>query len=276
MRRRPFVGVSIALGLLPSLLCAAAPCNCGAPVPAAPAIDFRQAAHAMVVQQLQARGIRDPRVLAAMASLPRERFVPAERQAQAYEDRPLPIGHGQTISQPYIVALMSEALALGGTEKVLEIGTGSGYQAALLCSLAREVYSIEIVEPLAVQARQVLNAFNYANLRLRVGDGYRGWPEAAPFDAILLTAAPDHVPQPLLDQLAVGGRLLLPIGKLAADGSGQALRLITRSAQGWEERRLRTVRFVPMTGEAQRPDPGLRMPAPARGGSVPATADTPD
>ena len=214
------------------------------------AVEFdRQAAvRTMIDQQLRGRGIEDTRVLAAMRKLPRERFVPPEIAHRAYEDRPLPIGHGQTISQPYVVAWMSEALQLEGHEKVLEIGTGSGYQAAVLAELAREVYSIEIVEPLAQQARLLLNTLRYANLRLRTGDGYRGWPEAAPFDAILLTAAPGKIPQPLLDQLAVGGRMVLPLGEQGP--GGQVMLRVLRKADGFQQQRLGAVRFVPMTGMA--------------------------
>lgn len=209
----------------------------------------------MIEVQLRGRGISDARVLAAMRKLPRERFVPAELAGRAYDDRPLPIGHGQTISQPFVVAFMTEALRLRGDEKVLEIGTGSGYQAAVLAELAREVYTIEIVEPLARTAAEILNQLGYANLHLRTGDGYRGWPEAAPFDAILITAAPEHIPEPLIDQLAPGGRMVLPLGgRDDALGPGlQELVLVERDTSGRLRRhKLRAVRFVPMTGEAQQ------------------------
>ncbi len=200
----------------------------------------------MVADQIAGRGVRDARVLDVMRRIARHRFVPAEQRLHAYEDRALPIGLDQTISQPYVVAFMTEALSLRGTEKVLEIGTGSGYQAAVLACLAREVYTIEIVEPLGrVAARRLAS---YANVHTRIGDGYRGWPEAAPFDAVLVTAAPDHVPQPLVDQLRVGGRLVLPVGP---DDAQQVVR-ITRTPGGVREERLLPVAFVPMTGEARR------------------------
>src|SRR5262245_59410672 len=170
------------------------------------------ARHRMVEEQIKARGIKDEGVLAAMLKVPRERFVPSGVAPLAYADRPLPIGYGQTISQPYIVAFMTEALQVMSNKKVLEIGTGSGYQAAVLGELAREVYTIEIVPQLADRARDTLAAVGYRNVHGRTGDGYLGWPEQAPFDAIMVTAAPDHVPQPLLDQLGAGGRIILPLG----------------------------------------------------------------
>jgi len=202
----------------------------------------------MVRSQIEARGVADPRVLGAMRRVPRHRYVPEHQAAFAYDDRPLQIGQDQTISQPYIVAFMSEALRLAGDEKVLEIGTGSGYQAAVLAELAREVYSIEIVPALAARAKEVLGREGYSNLHLRTGDGYRGWPEAAPFDAIVLTAAPEHVPEPLVEQLADDGVLLLPLG-----GDLQELVLFEKHGGRLERRELLPVRFVPMTGEAQRP-----------------------
>ncbi|HEY7446774.1 MAG TPA: protein-L-isoaspartate(D-aspartate) O-methyltransferase [Vicinamibacterales bacterium] len=195
----------------------------------------------MVDDQIQGRGITDQRVLAAMRSVPRERFVPANVSTEAYADHPLPIGFGQTISQPYIVAYMSEALQISKSSKVLEIGTGSGYQAAVLGELAGDVYSIEIVPQLAERARQTLSALGYKNIRVRTGDGYLGWPEQAPFDRIMVTAAPDHVPQPLIDQLATGGRLVIPVGRAEQD-----LLLITRTPQGVVQQRTIPVRFVPL------------------------------
>jgi protein-L-isoaspartate(D-aspartate) O-methyltransferase len=200
----------------------------------------------MVTEQIAAREIRDPRVLAAMRAVPRHEFVPEALRGRAYADRPLPIGEGQTISQPYIVALMTELASVAPGARVLEIGTGSGYQAAVLAELAGQVYTIEIVEPLAEQAREVLERLGYENIQFRVGDGYRGWPEATPFDAILVTAAPPRVPEPLKEQLAVGGRIVIPVGE-----HYQSLRVITRTASGFEERDVASVRFVPMTGEAQ-------------------------
>ena len=207
-----------------------------------------QARERMLREQIEARGVTDARVLAALRAVPRHELVPEAQRDYAYEDRPLPIGHGQTISQPYIVALMSEALELDENERVLEIGTGSGYQAAVLGELAREVYSIEIVAPLAERAKLDLARLGYDNVQVRQGDGYRGWPEQAPFDAIVVTAAPEHVPQALVDQLAVGGRLVIPVGR----GVQELLR-ITRDEQGVHEERLLGVRFVPMTGEAREP-----------------------
>jgi protein-L-isoaspartate(D-aspartate) O-methyltransferase len=215
----------------------------------APELDpFARSRAEMVAQQIRARGISDERVLAAMASVPRERFVPAELAASAYADRPLPIGAGQTISQPYVVAFMTEAARLRGGERVLEIGTGSGYQAAVLAEIAAEVYTIEIVPELGERARARLDELGTPNIRLRIGDGYRGWSEAAPFDAILVTAAPEVVPAPLLEQLAPGGRLIAPVGP---SGDQQLLRL-TRTNDGLKEERLLPVRFVPMTGEAEK------------------------
>lgn len=201
----------------------------------------------MVDEQIVARGIRDPLTLAAMRKVPRHLFVPERERDAAYGDHPLPIGEDQTISQPYIVAFMTEALALGGGEKVLEVGTGSGYQAAILAEIAGEVYTIEIIPSLAAGAAARLEALGYKNVHVRAGDGYRGWPEAAPFDAIIVTAAPDHVPQPLVDQLETGGRLVIPVGTVSQD-----LRVLVKREGGRlvEERTL-PVRFVPMTGEAE-------------------------
>ena len=207
---------------------------------------WSEARATMVREQIAGRGIRDPRVLAALARVPRHELVPEAQREYAYEDQPLPIGYEQTISQPFVVAYMTEQLQLRGDERVLEIGTGSGYQAAVLSLLAREVYSIEIVKELGERARADLARLGYANVHVRVGDGYRGWPEQAPFDAIIVTAAPGHVPQPLIDQLAVGGRLVLPVG-----GFDQELLRIERDATGLRREHLIGVRFVPMRGEAQ-------------------------
>lgn len=200
----------------------------------------------MVEEQLVPRGISDARVLAAMAKVPRHMFVPASMRPLAYLDSPLPIGLDQTISQPYIVAAMTEQTGLGERARVLEIGTGSGYQTAILAEIAAEVYSIEIVEPLARQAEAVLGQLGYQNVHLRIGDGYQGWPEAAPFDAVLVAAAPPAIPAPLIEQLAVGGRLIIPVGSHT-----QELRVITKTARGVTSERLFEVRFVPMTGRAQ-------------------------
>jgi len=207
----------------------------------------REARERMVREQIEARDVRDSRVLEAMRSVPRHLFVPTEMQPYAHTDQPLPIGYGQTISQPYIVAFMSEALELKPEDRVLEIGTGSGYQAAVLARLAREVYSIEIVEPLAKEAEARLKQLGYANVKVRVGDGYRGWPEAAPFDAIMVTAAPRHVPPPLVEQLREGGRLVLPVGRFFQD-----LIRIRRTRDGERRETLLPVRFVPMVGEAEK------------------------
>jgi len=200
----------------------------------------------MVEEQIEARGVSDPRVLEAMRRVPRHRFVPGRLRAQAYEDRPLPIGSGQTISQPYVVAVMTELLDLQPGERVLEIGTGSGYQAAVLAELAGEVFSIEIVPELADRARETLAACGYGDVVVVTGDGYRGLAERAPFDAILLTAAPEEVPEPLLEQLAPGGLLVAPVGDTI-----QRLQVLERTEAGIETRTLFEVRFVPMTGEAQ-------------------------
>ena len=195
----------------------------------------------LVDQYVIPSGVKDPDVIATMRRVPRHRFVPAQYSIFAYIDGPLPIGHDQTISQPSLVANMTEALTLKKTDKVLEIGTGSGYQAAILAELATKVFTIEIVEPLARQAEQTLTELGYKNVRVRVGDGYQGWPEEAPFDAIIVTAAPEQVPQPLLDQLAVGGRLILPVGR-----DIQTLDLYHRTAEGYQRKTLTLVRFVPL------------------------------
>ncbi|MEZ4388130.1 MAG: protein-L-isoaspartate(D-aspartate) O-methyltransferase [Candidatus Krumholzibacteriia bacterium] len=215
---------------------------------------YASARERMVRTQLESRGIANPAVLAAMRTVPRHRFVPADLADQAYQDHPLAIGHDQTISQPYIVALMTEALQPQPTDHVLEIGTGSGYQAAVLAELVAEVYTIEIVAPLAQRAREVLTELGYSSVHVRTGDGFQGWPEQAPFDKIIVTAAPPEVPRPLLDQLAPGGRLVVPEGDRI-----QTLVLYTRRADDGpdgrpviERRALLSVRFVPMTGEVQR------------------------
>jgi len=199
----------------------------------------------MVRAQLRARGIEDQRVLAAMARVPRHRFVPAPIESLAYADQALPIGFDQTISQPYIVAYMTEAAAISSADRVLEIGTGSGYQAAILAELAREVYTIEIIPELATRAQALLRELGYTNVHVRAGDGYLGWKEHAPFDAIVVTAAPDHVPPALIEQLAVNGRMLIPVGT-----AEQELRLLTKTAGGVMEQTMLEVRFVPLV----RPD----------------------
>jgi protein-L-isoaspartate(D-aspartate) O-methyltransferase len=202
----------------------------------------------MVETQIVARGVRDPRVLEAMREVPRHLFVDASQSAEAYEDHPLPIAGHQTISQPYIVALMTELLDLQQGETVLEIGTGSGYQSAVLAKLAREVYSIEIVPELASEAGERLKRLGYTNVIVREGDGYRGWPEHAPFDGIIVTAAPERIPEPLLDQLAPGGRMVIPVG-----GFFQELKVFRKDAAGKvSEKDVLPVRFVPMTGEIEK------------------------
>ncbi|NOY60004.1 MAG: protein-L-isoaspartate(D-aspartate) O-methyltransferase [Calditrichaeota bacterium] len=203
----------------------------------------------MVSQQIMGRGIKDTRVLTAMRKVPRHRFVPESEVKHSYDDdSPLPIGFEQTISQPYIVACMTEALHLTGSERVLEIGTGSGYQAAVLSELAKEVYTIEIVVPLCKRAKETLTKLGYHNVHILCSDGYEGWPEFAPFDAIIITAAPAHIPEPLLKQLKSGGRMVAPVGRLY-----QELVLITKDEQGVIKRKkMLPVRFVPMTGKAEQ------------------------
>lgn len=210
--------------------------------PAVTADDPLVAARArMVADTIAARGVTDARVLAAMRKVPRHEFVPADARSRAYDDAPVPIGHGQTASQPYIVAVMTELAELRPDSRVLEIGTGSGYQAAVLAEVAGEVWSIELLEPLAASARQTLERLGYGRVHLRQGDGYRGWPEAAPFDAIVVTAAPPQVPQALLDQLAMGGRLVVPVGT-----TDQELEVHRRTAEGIRVKKVFPVTFVPM------------------------------
>jgi len=204
---------------------------------------------AMVSRQIAARGVRDPLVLEAMSDVPRHLFVPAGLAGRAYEDYPLPIGEGQTISQPYIVALMTECLALRGGEKVLEIGTGSGYQAAVLGRIAGTVFTIEINTELARQAAATLERLGYANVRARAGDGFFGWPEEAPFDGIIVTAAAPVVPPALFAQLAEGGRLVIPLGD---PSTFQRLTVVTKRDGKQRVERVLDVRFVPMTGEIQK------------------------
>ena len=201
---------------------------------------------AMVEGQLVSRGVRDERVLAAMAKVPRHRFVPVELRDEAYADRPLPIGRGQTISQPYIVALMTESLGASARGKVLEIGTGSGYQAAVLSEIADSVYSIEIIPELAENARAILDTLGYRNVRVRAGDGYFGWPEGAPFDAVIVTAAAPRIPEPLVEQLRAGGRIVIPVGD-----AFQELELHEKTDEGLRLLSRVPVRFVPMRGKVR-------------------------
>jgi len=195
----------------------------------------------MVHQQIEGRGIANPQVLEAMRTIKRHLFVPKLQRWFAYNDHPLPIGYGQTISQPYIVAYMTEAAQLKSDDKVLEIGTGSGYQAAVLAHIVKEVYSIEIIEALAQRAEKTLNSLGYQNIFIKHGDGYQGWQEHAPYDAIIVTAAPDYIPEKLLEQLAVGGRMVIPVGS-----AFQNLYLMTKTKDGIKKKELLPVRFVPM------------------------------
>jgi protein-L-isoaspartate(D-aspartate) O-methyltransferase len=212
-----------------------------------PSEDFKTMREKMVETQIKGRGVKDPRVLSVMLKVERHLFVPKELQSSAYADQPLPIGGGQTISQPYIVALMTELLELKGEEKVLEIGTGSGYQAAILAELVKEVYTIEIVETLATSAKNLLLHMGYQNIHVKAGDGYAGWPEVAPFDAIIVTAAPDHIPGPLLEQLREGGRMVVPVGTY-----NQVLKKIVKRSGKIETSDIVPVAFVPMTGDGIR------------------------
>jgi protein-L-isoaspartate(D-aspartate) O-methyltransferase len=226
------------------------------PATAARADEFTEARRRMLRQIEQrmrdtagstGRGALSPAVQRALGAVERHRFVPPQLAAEAYGDHPLPIGQGQTISQPFIVALMTELLEPHPSDVVLEVGTGSGYQAAVLAECVRRVYTIEIVAPLGERARALLAQLGYRNVEVRIGDGYKGWPEAAPFDAIVVTAAPDHVPQPLIDQLKPGGRMVIPVGPQTF---GQDLLLITKGADGRTvSRRTLPVRFVPLTRE---------------------------
>lgn len=206
--------------------------------------DFKAMRQKMVETQIKNRGVKDERVLSAMLKVERHRFIPKAYESQAYSDQPLPIGEGQTISQPYIVALMTELLELKGEERVLEVGTGSGYQAAILAELAKEVFTIEIIEPLASSAKKLLSELGYQNIEVKAGDGYLGWPEHAPFDAIIVTCAPDHIPKPLIDQLKENGRLVLPVGT-----HSQELKKIVKRSGKMEVTDVIPVIFVPMTGE---------------------------
>ncbi|MFB3883568.1 MAG: protein-L-isoaspartate(D-aspartate) O-methyltransferase [Armatimonadota bacterium] len=234
-----------------ALVCLASGCrSVPAPTAAAPAPGFAGQRERMVRLQLRARGVKDDRVLAAMGKVPREEFVPAEERPRAYEDGPLPIGEGQTISQPYIVALMTELLDLKSTDKVLEIGTGSGYQAAVLAELTPHVYTIEIIPELAQRAEATLRRLGYKTVQVRVGNGYLGWPEHAPFNGIIVTCAPEKVPAALREQLAEGGRMVIPVGP---QWTNQTLYLLTKRRGRLEQTSVIPVRFVPMVEEAPRP-----------------------
>ncbi|HYK23451.1 MAG TPA: protein-L-isoaspartate(D-aspartate) O-methyltransferase [Candidatus Acidoferrum sp.] len=220
--------------------------GCGQKAP--PPSEFAAQRQRMVERQLVTRGINDQRVLAAMAKVPREEFVTPASRAVSYEDGPLPIGYAQTISQPYMVAFMTEQLRLKPSDRVLEVGTGSGYQAAILAELVSEIYSIEIVEPLAKNAEATLQRLGYKNVHLKIGDGYKGWPETAPFDAIIVTCAPDKVPQALVDQLKDDGRMVIPVG----DRFAQQLYLLEKKNGQLKQSATLPVRFVPMAGEGEK------------------------
>ncbi len=205
----------------------------------------------MVRVQIEDRGVRHPGVLAAMREIPREEFLNPDQRGQAFEDSPQPLSHGQTISQPYIVALMTQGIDPKPGDRVLEVGTGSGYQAAVLSRLAGEVFTVEIVEPLAGRARETLRRLGLGNVHIRTGDGFRGWPEEAPFDAILVACAPSHIPEELIHQLKEGGRMVIPVG---SEREVQELLLLTKEGGKVRRERLLDVRFVPMTGEAEKID----------------------
>ena len=217
---------------------------------------WKEKADQMVEKQIEKRGVEDPRVLKVMRDIPRHLFIPPHLEKIAYNDGPLPIGEGQTISQPYIVALMTELLELKGDEKILEIGTGSGYQAAVLSALASEVFSIEIVKNLVDSAAVRLDKLGYKNVTTRWGDGYKGWSDQAPFDGIIVTAAPDKIPQPLIDQLKTGGRLVVPVGT-----RHQELKVITKNEDGSiQSKNIIPVRFVPMVHPKDSiPDKGMEV-----------------
>jgi protein-L-isoaspartate(D-aspartate) O-methyltransferase len=230
--------MAAALGL------AALACSAGAPDGQLSTRDWAAERERMVDQQLRARDIRNPRVLDAMTAVPRHLFIPEPNRADAYQDSPVPIGYGQTISQPYIVAFMTQALEIQADDRVLEIGTGSGYQAAVLSMLAKQVYSVEIIAALAERARETLSALGYRNVEVRTGNGYLGWPEHGPFDRIMVTAAPDEVPEALVQQLKIGGLMAVPVGTVM-----QELRILRRTETGTETLDTLPVRFVPMTNK---------------------------
>jgi protein-L-isoaspartate(D-aspartate) O-methyltransferase len=229
------------------LLAAIVATGCGQRAPQA--LEFAAQRQFMVQRQLIPRGINDQRVLAAMAKVPREEFVAPESRTASYEDGPLPIGYGQTISQPYVVAFMTQQLRPQPGDRVLEVGTGSGYQAAILAELVSDVYSVEIVEPLAKNAETTLQRLGYKNVHVKVGDGYKGWPEQGPFDAIIVTCAPDKVPQALVDQLKDDGRMVIPVG----DRFAQQLYLFEKKNGQLKQSATLPVRFVPMVSEPAKP-----------------------
>ena len=230
-----------------ALVVAALACGASGALAQPSSLDWEAERRRMVDEQLRSRDIRNERVLNAILRVPRHLFVPDTQRADAYRDFPLPIGYGQTISQPYIVAFMTQALDVGPDHRVLEIGTGSGYQAAVLGTLAKEVYTIEIIPALAERARQTLSGLGYRNIDVRTGNGYLGWPEHAPYDRVMVTAAPDEVPIALVEQLKVGGLMVIPVGTLI-----QELRVLRRTATGMQTLGTLPVRFVPMTGKPIR------------------------
>ena len=240
--RAAWLRLSCALGVTTGAACLVADPAPDHPMTSIDAEDRHSARRArMVAEQIEARGVRDRRVLAAMSTVPRHLFVPDALREDAYDDTPLPIGFGQTISQPYIVAYMTELLRVEPAHKVLEIGTGSGYQAAVLAEVAANVYSVELLPELAERATATLKSAGYGNVRVRTGDGYQGWPEHAPFDRIIVTAAPDAVPPALVDQLAEEGRLVIPVGT-----ASQFIRIVTRRNGRLREETTIPVRFVPL------------------------------
>lgn len=207
--------------------------------------EFAKLRENMVKTQIERRGVKDEKVLNAMRKVERHKFVPEQYIENSYEDRPLPIGEGQTISQPYIVALMTEVLGLDSTKKVLEVGTGSGYQAAVLAEICDSVYTIEIVEALGKRSKKLLSELGYENVKVKVGDGYKGWEEYSPFDGVIVTCAPSHVPQPLIDQMTEGGKMVIPVDV----AYGQDLILLIKKDGKVERESITPVRFVPMTKE---------------------------
>ncbi len=233
------LGVLLAVGILTPIIVSSTALSYADP--------FEKTRKSMVESQIVRRGVRDPKVISAMTDVPRHLFVPESLWSQAYEDHPLPIGEGQTISQPYIVALMTESLKLNGIERVLEVGTGSGYQAAILSRVADTVYTIEIKAKLHERSTQVLRSAGFKDIKTRHGDGYFGWEDAAPFDAVMITAAVDHIPPPLLEQLKDGGRLILPLGN---PFHFQHLSLVTKKGEDYTVKQITGVLFVPMTGYA--------------------------
>jgi protein-L-isoaspartate(D-aspartate) O-methyltransferase len=242
--RGAVMAIPIEASLCAAIVLTALACGDGATATQHTSHDWDGERRRMVDEQLKARDIRDARVLDAMLKVPRHLFVPEPQRADAYIDSPLPIGHGQTISQPYIVAFMTQALQVEAGDRILEVGTGSGYQAAVLSGLAKTVYTIEIVAPLAERARATLTSLGYRNIQVRTGNGYLGWPEHAPYDRIIVTAAPDDVPAALVQQLKIGGLMAIPVGTAT-----QELRILRRTPTGTETLSTLPVRFVPMTGK---------------------------